>query len=87
VAVRLEASWNLPISDQGYLFEIGRGRPCRALYHDDFDQHEESSGRASPGSTAEGGCPEMIYNHPLVLAILAASTRLPAPSLLMASER
>jgi hypothetical protein len=30
---------------------------------------------------------DMRYNHPLVLAILAASTRLLAPSLLMASER
>ncbi len=44
--------------------------------------------RASLDWTAEGGCPHIIlYNHPLVRAILAASTRLLAPSLLIASER
>jgi hypothetical protein len=35
-----------------------------------------------PGSTVD-----LNYSHPLVLAILAASTRLLAPSLLIASER
>jgi hypothetical protein len=47
---------------------------AQMLYHVECPRHKHA-------------CQPRTYSHPLVLAILAASTRLPAPNLLMASER